>query len=89
MGYGLAQPSIFAVPDGPARYAKRPTGPCLGQRSGPQTGKARPAGHDVPPRPVRLHAGPAQCRAGPAGPLPRWPFGHAPKNISHSSASVS
>jgi len=67
-GYGLARP------DGPARYAKRPTGPCLGWRSGPQAGKARPAGHDVPPRPVRQRAGLARCRAGPgrASPLPRY-----------------
>jgi len=67
-GYGPARP------DGPARYAKRPTGPCLGRRSGPQAGKARPAGHDGPPRPVRQRAGPARCRAGPGrpGPLPRY-----------------
>jgi len=54
-GYGLARP------DGPARYTKRPTGLCLGWRSGPQAGKARPAGHDVPPRPIRQRAGPARC----------------------------
>jgi len=32
-----------------------------GVKSGPQAGKARPAGHDVHPRPVRQRAGPARC----------------------------
>jgi len=67
-GYGVARP------DGPARYAKRPTDPCLGRRSDPQAGKARPAGHDGPPRPVRQRAGPARC-PGIAVPPPPYSTG--------------
>ena len=69
MGYELARSSIFVVPDGPARYAKRPIGPCLDQRSGTQADKAWPVGHDVPPRPIRPVPAPVLCRVMPAQPV--------------------
>jgi len=73
-GCGLARPVIFAVPHGPARHEKWPTGPCLGRRPGPQADAARPAGHGVPPWPDSHRAGPARDRAVPgrAGPMPRY-----------------
>ena len=66
-GCGLARPAIFAVPHGPARHEKWPTGPCLGRRPGPQADEARPAGHGVPPWPGSHRAMP-----GRAGPMPRY-----------------
>ena len=73
-GCGLARPVIFAVPHGPARHEKWPTGPCLGRRPGPQADEARPAGHGVPPWPDSHRAVPARDRAVPgrAGPMPRY-----------------
>ena len=73
-GCGLARPAIFAVPHGPARHEKWPTGPCLGRRPGPQADEARPAGHGVPPWPDSHRAVPARDHAVPgrAGPMPRY-----------------
>ena len=67
-GCGLARPTIFAVPHGPARHEKWPIGPCLGRRLGPQADEARPAGHGVPPWPDSHRAVPARDRAVPGRP---------------------
>ena len=64
-GYGLARPAIFAVPHGPARHEKWPTGP--------QADEARPAGDGVLPWPDSHRAVPAHDRdvPGRADPMPR------------------